>query len=50
MEKLVKNIFTGKKVLVEYIATVNKVKYYVEVNNPDRVHTQLEIRELNKYK
>lgn len=49
MEKLVKNIFTGKKVLVEYVATINKVKYYVEVNNPDRVHTQLEIRELKKY-
>lgn len=49
MEKLVKNIFTGKKVLVEYAATINKVKYYVEVNNPDRIHTQLEIRELKKY-
>lgn len=49
MEKLVKNIFTGKKVLIEYVATINKVKYYVEVNNPDRVHTQLEIRELKKY-
>lgn len=49
MEKLVKNIFTGKKMLVEYVAIVNKIKYYVEVNNPDRVHTQLEIRELKKY-
>ena len=49
MEKLVKNIFTGRKLLIEYVATVNKVKYYVEVNNPDRVHTQLEIRELKKF-
>lgn len=50
MSKLVKHMNTGRKILVDYVADVNKVPYYVESAKPYRVYTALEIRELNKYK
>lgn len=47
-QKLVKLVSTGRKTLVEYVATVNKIPYFIEVNRPDRVYTASEIRELKK--
>lgn len=43
MKELVKLIPSGRKVMVEQVAFVNKIPYFVEVNNPDRVYTLLEI-------
>lgn len=39
----VKIINSGRKISVEYVATVNKVPYYVSVSNPDLVFTEHEI-------
>jgi hypothetical protein len=43
MKEIVKLIPSGKKILVEQVAFVNKIPYFVEVNNPERVYTLLEI-------
>ena len=42
-QKLVRNIRTGYKMVVEFVAIVNKVAYYVNVDNPENVYTELEI-------
>ena len=44
-KQLVKT-FSGKKVMVEFVALVNKVAYYVQANNPDIVYTALEVRKI----
>ena len=43
MKEIVKLIPSGKKILVEQVAFVNKIPYFVEVNSPERVYTLLEI-------
>ena len=43
MKEIVKLIPTGRKILVEQVAYVNKIPYFVEGNNPEKVYTLLEI-------
>lgn len=45
-QKLVRNLYTGYKMVVEFVAIVNKVSYYVNVDNPENVYTELEIARL----
>ena len=40
MKEIVKLIPTGRKILVEQVAYVNKVPYFVEVNNPEKVYME----------
>ena len=43
----VKVFATKKRVLVERVARVNKINYYVEVNDPEVVYTEKEIYKIN---
>ena len=45
-QKLVRNILTGYKMVVEFVAIVNKVSYYVNVDNSDDIYTELETTKL----
>lgn len=43
MKELARVLATGRKIVVEQVATVNKVPYFIEVNHPERVFTLYEI-------
>lgn len=43
MKELARVLATGRKVMVQQVAAVNKVPYYVEVSNPERVYTKHEL-------
>lgn len=46
-KELVRIIATGNKAVVQLVAHVNKVPYYIDVNRPNRVYTAYEIRKIN---
>lgn len=48
--KLMKVLATGRKVVVQYVAKVNNVRYYVQANRPERVYTSLEVRDIKPYR
>ena len=43
MKELARVLATGRKVMVQQIVAINKVPYYVEVSNPERVYTKYEL-------
>lgn len=43
MKELAKVLSTGRRVMVQQVAIVNKIPYYVEVGKPERVYTKHEL-------
>jgi hypothetical protein len=43
-KQLVRVLATGRKAVVEQVAVVNKVRYYIDCSRTERVYTDLEIR------
>lgn len=45
-KQLVRVLATGRKAVVEQVAVVNKIRYYIDCSRPERIYTDLEIRYL----
>jgi len=43
MRELAKVLATGRKIVVEKVGVVNKVTYYAEYGNPEKVYTNYEL-------